>query len=918
MSHSDRSPAYAKAEALVRADAAFAALEMAGAPILAFCDAPLRPVYRNEASRSAFGEAGSVDAPPPSPGFASERRLADVFDAVRSCAAPRLERLRLLIRRRPQTVTLLCRRLTDDAGFVCYAIAALGLRGDAPPEPARFGAPTAESAPPSLVPAQSLAPQPGAASSGDLVASLRALLAERHGDRAPRFLWKTDADGRFVDLTHVLADVVGEANADLLGADFTSAARQLGLDDAVVQAFRDQLASRKSFSGLTVDWPLDAPDGVRALAPVTLGGLPSFDDARRFEGFHGYGVLHLAAATPAPSRPAPAAQAEPPHADAPHLETPLAEAPVAPEPPAPVVAASASAVSDNVVPLRPFASRDGEAAAERAAPGETLTATERTAFDEIARALGPVAEGSPRDLMERIEQSVSAEGDSPAQDAPESAPPRHIVSLLDRLPVGVLVARGDAALYANRTLLDTLGYDDLGALSRGGGLARIFFGAPFIAAAHADAARPVDLRAQDGETLNVDAHVQTIDWDGGPATLIALRRNKATAETLAARDKSRAMETALLLAREEAEGFRAALEASGDAVAILTSDGRIAAVNAAFAALIGAEKAALPGQDFRSLFDEEEARIVNERLARARLTERAAADAPARLTLRGRTGGAQVAFSVRRLGGAPERAFCVVLRDLAPVQRSQAELEAARHEAERASAAKSEFLARISHEIRTPLSAILGFAEVMMEERFGPVGSERYKDYLKDVHASGSHVLSLVNDLLDLSKIEAGKMELAFERVDVNAVISECVSMMQAQANQGRVIMRLSLAPRLPSVRADLRALRQILLNLLSNAVKFNEAGGQVIVSSAQIEGGAVVIRVKDTGVGMNEADIATALEPFARVESTRKTAGTGLGLPLTKALIEANHASFTIKSRKDEGTLVEVAFPPPQVMAAE
>jgi PAS domain S-box-containing protein len=907
MSHSDRSPAYAKAEALVRADAAFAALEASGAPILAFCDAPLRRVYSNEASRSAFGEAGNVDAPPPSPGFASERRLADVFDSVRSCAAPRLERLRLLIRRRPQTVTLLCRRLTDDSGFVCYAIAALGVRGDAPAllEPALFDTPMAESSPSPPVSTQSQAPQPGAASPGDLVASLRALLAERHGGRAPRFLWKTDADGRFVDLTHVLADVVGEANADLLGADFASAARRLGLDDAVVQAFRDLL---------------DAPNGVRALAPVTLGGLPSFDGARRFEGFQGYGVLHLVAATPAPPRPAPApaTQSETPLADAPVVETPRAEAPVAPEPSAPVVAASASAVSDNVVPLRPFAPRDGEAAAERAPPGEALTATERTACDEISRALGPVIEGSPRDLMERIEQSVSAEGDSLAQDALASAPPRHIVSLLDRLPVGVLVARGDAALYANRTLLDTLGYDDLGALSRGGGLARIFFCAPFTAAALADVARRVDLRAQDGETLNVDAHVQTIDWDGGPATLIALRRKIATAETLAARDKSRTTETALLLAREEAEGFRAALEASGDAVAILTSDGRIAAVNAAFAALIGAEKAALPGQDLRSFVDEEEARIVNDRLARARLAERAAADAPARITLRAQGGGAQVAFSVRRLGGAPESAFCAVLRDLAPVQRSQAELEAARHEAERASAAKSEFLARISHEIRTPLSAILGFAEVMMEERFGPVGSERYKDYLKDVHASGSHVLSLVNDLLDLSKIEAGKMELAFERVDVNAVISECVSMMQAQANQGRVIMRLSLAPRLPSVRADLRALRQILLNLLSNAVKFNEAGGQVIVSSAQIEGGAVVIRVKDTGVGMNEADIATALEPFARVESTRQTTGTGLGLPLTKALIEANHASFTIKSRKDEGTLVEVAFPPPQVMAAE
>jgi signal transduction histidine kinase len=203
-----------------------------------------------------------------------------------------------------------------------------------------------------------------------------------------------------------------------------------------------------------------------------------------------------------------------------------------------------------------------------------------------------------------------------------------------------------------------------------------------------------------------------------------------------------------------------------------------------------------------------------------------------------------------------------------------------------------------------------------MEERFGPVGNERYKDYLKDIHASGTHVMSLVNDLLDLSKIEAGKMDLNFGSVDANRIVSECVSLIQPQAARERVIVRLSLAPRLPNIVADERSLRQIVLNLLSNAVKFNEPGGQVIVSSALTDAGHAVVRIRDTGIGMSDEDVATALEPFRQVATSRQTTGTGLGLPLTKALVEANRASFTIKSKKREGTLVEVAFPPTRVLA--
>jgi signal transduction histidine kinase len=154
--------------------------------------------------------------------------------------------------------------------------------------------------------------------------------------------------------------------------------------------------------------------------------------------------------------------------------------------------------------------------------------------------------------------------------------------------------------------------------------------------------------------------------------------------------------------------------------------------------------------------------------------------------------------------------------------------------------------------------------------------------------------------------------------VDANGIIQECVSLMQPQAAQERIIMRLSLFDKLPRIIADERSLRQIMLNLMSNAVKFNEPGGQVIVSTAMNESGQAVIRVRDTGIGMSDAELGLALEPFRRISTTRPTGGTGLGLPLTKALVEANRAGFSIKSRKEQGTLVEVAFPTAQAAAAQ
>jgi signal transduction histidine kinase len=260
----------------------------------------------------------------------------------------------------------------------------------------------------------------------------------------------------------------------------------------------------------------------------------------------------------------------------------------------------------------------------------------------------------------------------------------------------------------------------------------------------------------------------------------------------------------------------------------------------------------------------------------------------------------------------------VAFRDVTIRKQIEEELRNAKRETLRAAASKAEFLAKISHEIRTPLNAMTGFAEVIMAERFGPIGNERYREYVRDILNAGTHLISMLNDLLDLSKIETGQIELDLANVNLNDITQQCVGIMQPQASRARIIIRTSLTPSLPLVVADERSLRQIVLNLLSNSIRFTGPGGQVIVSSAFSDAHEAVLRVRDTGVGMSEKDIQTALEPFQHTATSGSfgSGGTGFGLPLTKALAEANRANFSIKSAPNAGTLVEIAFPPSRIVA--
>jgi PAS domain S-box-containing protein len=404
-----------------------------------------------------------------------------------------------------------------------------------------------------------------------------------------------------------------------------------------------------------------------------------------------------------------------------------------------------------------------------------------------------------------------------------------------------------------------------------------------------------------------------VSFGGATALMLSL---SPTPEREAGDEDALTLEMARVEAR--ADELEAILDTATDGVIVFDGRGKIDNMNRAAEALFGVEASQYLGRYFTDLLADESQKAALDYL------DGLAANGVASVLNDGRevigrvpAGGLIPLFMTMGRIGASDK-FCAVLRDITHWKNVESELVAARRAAEAANAQKSDFLAKISHEIRTPLNAIIGFSEVMIGERFGPIGNDRYRSYLHDIHVSGAHLLSLINDLLDLSKIEAGKLELQFEAVPVNAAIQECVALMQPQANRERIIIRTSLSSEVPNVVADQRSFRQILLNLMSNAVKFTRAGGQVIVSSSLEASGEVVVRIRDTGIGMSEKDIETALKPFRQVSVSRddREHGTGLGLPLTKALVEANRATFAIDSAVNQGTLVRITFPTTRVLA--
>ncbi len=568
-------------------------------------------------------------------------------------------------------------------------------------------------------------------------------------------------------------------------------------------------------------------------------------------------------------------------------------------------------------------------------PAATLSAGERSAFEELARELnarlkksiGKSAAGTTPDdfdvepeaepFIEPLAAPPPAEQPKAARNGDAARDTHDGRAILDRLPIGILVYRLNNLVYANRAFLDWTGYSGLDSLAEAGGLDSLFIETKDEAPSEAknggkNGGKTLTITTVNGKQKPVEGRLFSVSWNNENALVLMINTQVVSAE------RSKATETSLRRVEGENHELRAILDTATDGVLVLDRAGRVLSANRSAEALFGYDAADFTEITLGDLFAPESRRSVLDYLERLARGAAAGILEPGREAIgRVRQGGlVPIYLTIGRIEDGEK--LCAVLRDITAWKRTEEELINARQQAERASTAKSEFLAKISHEIRTPLNAIIGFSEVMMDERFGAIENERYRQYLKDIHASGGHLISLLNDLLDLSKIEAGKLELTFVSVNLNDLVQQCVAIMQEEANKERVIIRTSLPANLPPIVADARSVRQIALNLLSNSIKFTGAGGQVIVSTAINDDNEVVLRVRDTGVGMSEKELQTALEPFRQLATSARwgSSGTGLGLPITKALSEANHARFRITSQVADGTLVEVAFPATRMLA--
>ncbi|MCC7305634.1 MAG: PAS domain S-box protein [Alphaproteobacteria bacterium] len=275
---------------------------------------------------------------------------------------------------------------------------------------------------------------------------------------------------------------------------------------------------------------------------------------------------------------------------------------------------------------------------------------------------------------------------------------------------------------------------------------------------------------------------------------------------------------------------------------------------------------------------------------------------------------ANVLFTTATLELSQKRRYQVTtVMDITLRKQMEESLRYAKDQADAANRAKSTFLANMSHELRTPLNAIIGFSEMMIKETFGALGHEKYKEYLQDVHSSAGHLLDIINEVLDMSKIEAGRIEMDESEVDIQKLIHSVTRMMASRAFGSNIKLKSDVPESLPNLLADQRLVRHVLINLVANAVKFSQAGGEVMIHAFMLNDGRMQINISDKGIGIPKDKIRQAMEPFGQVSEQSENAkhqGTGLGLPLAKAMVEMHDGSLALDSELGKGTTVFVSFP--------
>ena len=400
-----------------------------------------------------------------------------------------------------------------------------------------------------------------------------------------------------------------------------------------------------------------------------------------------------------------------------------------------------------------------------------------------------------------------------------------------------------------------------------------------------------------------EALIAVISGSLGWLMLASLNRRQHAVTELRAREQQLAEQSALL---------QSTLESMGEGLSVFDRDGRLIAWNSRFAKLLELplDPASLTLRDvFMGQLRRGDFGLIDdpEREIRQRI-EVFYNDLPTVIERPTASGGT---VQIRRRA-MPDGAVVSLYSDITERKAGEERMALALAQAELANRAKSDFLANMSHELRTPLNAIIGFSEAVSSELLGPVPDKKQLEYIKDIHSSGLLLLSIINDVLDMSKIEAGKLELAREQVAVQPLIREAVRMVSERARTHNLALAIQVPDEQISVWGDERAIKQIMLNLLSNAVKFSHDGGRVDIRAWLDDAADLVLEVEDYGIGMAESEIARALEPFGQAKPavTKAHGGTGLGLPIAKGLTDAHGGVLVVNSSPGRGTRVRILLP--------
>lgn len=346
-------------------------------------------------------------------------------------------------------------------------------------------------------------------------------------------------------------------------------------------------------------------------------------------------------------------------------------------------------------------------------------------------------------------------------------------------------------------------------------------------------------------------------------------------------------------------------------------DGRIVDVNPSFLNVFGLRRDDVIGQTSDELGIWADGTFLNRFVEELKMTT-SMMDVPATVRTRGNVIRHFQLFA-QKIEYGVQPLLLLIGRDVTDDLVQAQELQKSKDNAELANRAKSAFLANMSHELRTPLNGILGFAEIIRDQMIGPMGNSRYAEYAGDIHSSGTHLLHIINDILDLSKVEAGQLGAHFTWIDPIACLEACLTLVHQRAFESNITVEHELDQTV-LIEADERLVKQIGINLLSNSVKYTESGGQVTLSLARTANGGVCLSVADTGIGMSPEEIKVARRPFGQVEShlSKKNEGSGLGLPLVNTFAEKLSATMTIESQSGVGTRVNVTFPPFKVKDKE